>query len=96
MQEKVAEFIHAYGLETDIQTRFIDFISEAGDLGKAILLSTDYGTRKALKNEELSRQAGDTLFALLALFSDLSISDEEVLRDVLSRYEARMKELPEE
>jgi hypothetical protein len=96
MQEKVAEFIHAYGLETDIQTRFIDFISEAGDLGKTILFSTDYGTRKAVKNDELSRQAGDTLFALLALFSDLSISDEEVLRDVLSRYEARMKELPEE
>ena len=96
MQEKVAEFIHAYGLETDIETRFIDFISEAGDLGKSILLSTDYGTRKAVPSEDLKAQAGDTLFALLALFSDLSISEEEVLKDVLARYEARMKELNEE
>ena len=98
MQEKAAEFIRAYGLRADIQSRYIDFIAEAGELGKAILLSSDYGMRKAEISEDLICEAGDTLFALLALFEDLRINAEDVLEDTLRRYHARMAELivPEE
>ena len=96
MQNKVAEFIETYGLFTDIQSRFIDLVSETGSLGKQILNSSDYGLRPVEKNDELSSKAGDTLFALLALLSDLGLNEEELLAEVLSRYEARMKELTKE
>ncbi|MBR2769468.1 MAG: MazG-like family protein [Solobacterium sp.] len=93
MQDKVSAFIREFGLETDIQSRFIDFVAETGELGKAVLMSTDYGMRKAVITDELLEEAGDTLFALLALFSDLSLNEEEVLEDVLKRYRSRMEQL---
>ena len=96
MQNSVAEFIQKYGLFTDLQSRYIDLVSETGALGKEILNSTDYGLRPVEKNEALSSKAGDALFALLALLSDLGLSEEEVLAEVLQRYEARMLELKEE
>ena len=62
-------------------------------MGKQILFCTDYGNRPLEASEELCDQAGDTLFALLALLNDLNISEKEILEKTMARYEARMKQL---
>ena len=91
---KVAEFLDRYGLHVDPQTRYIDFISEAGALGSAVLSSTDYGSRPLTSTPELRSKAGDCLFSLLALLDESDIDPDELMQDVLDRYQRRMEEYP--
>lgn len=41
MQEKVREFIEEYALSCNEKIRYIDLVSEIGELGKEILRQTD-------------------------------------------------------
>ena len=92
MQEKVSQFVEQYGLTADAQSRYIDFMSEAGQLGKAILNASDYGTRPLEVSDEIVAEAGDCLFSLLALFNEFGLEESEVLQAVLTSYDARMKQ----
>ncbi len=42
-QAVVAEFVRAHGLETDGWVRFLDLVSELGELSKELLKVSDYG-----------------------------------------------------
>ena len=93
MQEKVKQLVDRYGLTASKESRYIDLISQAGDLGKALLGSSDYGLRELNTNEEIREEAGNLLFSLLALMNDFDIDENEVLDQVITRYEERMKEV---
>ena len=43
IQKKVNNMIKKYDLNNSIEMRFIDLVSEVGELGKEILKSNDYG-----------------------------------------------------
>ena len=94
MMNKVAEFLDRYNLHIDVQSRYIDFVSEAGQLGNAILESTDYGSHSLKTTEAFRDEAGDCLFSLIALLSEAGIDPEELLGGVLSRYQERMDAFP--
>ena len=49
MQLDVEEFLDKYNLRTTPDVRFIDVVSEIGELGKEILKGNDYG-KKAHQN----------------------------------------------
>ncbi|MBQ9327632.1 MAG: MazG-like family protein [Solobacterium sp.] len=93
MMRKVKEFIEEYGLTADLQSRYIDFVSETGELGKAILSSTDYGTSPLRLTEDIQTEAGDVLFSLLTLFTEMGIDDEQLLDEVLETYRARLDQM---
>ena len=89
MQETVKEFIRKYNLKTDIQSRYIDLISEVGELGKEILKGTKYGTSKISITDNLESELGDSLFCLITLANELNLDMETCLKNVLTKYEKR-------
>ena len=93
MQEKVKQLVERYGLSASKESRYIDLIAQAGDLGKALLGSSDYGLQELHTSEEIREEAGNLLFSLLALLNDFGIDENEVLDQVIARYEERMKEV---
>ena len=94
MMNDVSRFLDRYGLHIDPQSRYIDFISEAGQLGSALLESTDYGSHTAVMNDSFRDEAGDCLFSLIALISEAGIQPDELLAEVLARYQKRMDAYP--
>lgn len=91
-QEAVAEFVRVHGLETDAQTRFLDLVSELGELSKEILKASDYGKGPVAATEEMKEELGDCVFSLLCLCSSLGLDGEEALRSVLEKYRRRFAE----
>jgi len=90
MQNTVKHFIRQHQLSCSVQSRYIDLISEAGELGKEILKATDYGKSECRPGADLTEEAGDCLFSLLALMNDLDIDAEQALQTVLQKYERRI------
>ena len=89
MQKLVNEFTNKYKLQTDINTRYIDLVSEIGELGKEIIKSTDYGKKNFTPTGQLIDEVGDCVFSMLALCSQLNIDAQEALLKSLTKYEHR-------
>lgn len=91
MQKSVHDFINKYGLRTTPEARYIDLVSEIGELGKEILTATKYGKTEFARaaNAETETEMGDCLFSLLALCAEMNINAEDALQKVLAKYEVR-------
>ena len=89
MQKSVYDFIAKYNLNTDAPTRYIDLVSEIGELGKEILTSTDYGKESFTTTTPMVDEVGDCLFSLFALCKELGIDAQEAIDNSLSKYEQR-------
>ncbi|TKX75636.1 nucleotide pyrophosphohydrolase [Halorubrum sp. GN11_10-6_MGM] len=88
-QDRVAAFVAQHGLETDLAYRALDVESEAGEVAKEVLTSTDYGSdpdAAAVASDEI----GDALFALLALADAAEVDADAALDESLAKYEARI------
>jgi len=89
MQKAVANLFGKYNLSTDVQTRYIDLVSEVGELGKEILTSTDYGKKDLLINAQMIDEVGDCLFSLFALCHEMGVDSQNALNNSLAKYEQR-------
>jgi len=89
MQKLVEGFINKYQLQSDEATRYMDLVSEIGELGKEIIKSTDYGKKDFTTNKLIAGEVGDCIFSLLALCCELGIDAQEALGAALSKYELR-------
>ena len=89
MQKLVKDFMDKYNLHTNEQVRYVDLVSEVGELGKEILNSTDYGKKEYEHTPDSSGELGDCLFSLLALCCEMNVDAIEALQQVLVKYEAR-------
>lgn len=89
LQAKVEAFVKQYGLETGEAVRYMDLVSEVGELGKALLVGTRYGTAPIQKTQNLEEEVGDCLFSLLALSHSLKIDGALALEQVLEKYITR-------
>lgn len=86
---RIEEAMRAYRLSGDTVVRYIDAVSEMGELGKEILLSGGYGERPPSANDAMREEAGDCLFSLLCLFAALEVDPEEALDAALHKYAHR-------
>jgi len=89
MQQTVNNFIQKYHLQTDEHTRYIDLVSEIGELGKEILKSTNYGKQNYTQNANAAGELGDCLFSLLALCSAMGVDGQDALNTAIAKYENR-------
>lgn len=89
MQDKVQKFIQSNALGCPTECRYLDLVSEIGELGKEILLATNYGKTNFSPTQNLNSEMGDCLFSLLALCDTLGLEAETVLDDALAKYSAR-------
>lgn len=92
IQEKVKILIKKYNLESSSEIRFIDLISEVGELGKEILKGNNYGKKEHRNTENLESEVGDVFFSLICVANELNIDLEQALDEVLKKYENRFSE----
>lgn len=89
IQKKVDELIKKYNLESSVEIRFIDLISELGELGKEILKGNEYGKKDFCNTENIESEIGDTFFSLICVANGLNIDLQNALDNVLNKYENR-------
>lgn len=91
IQEKVKKFCKENNLETSVEHRTLDLISEIGEIAKEILKMTDYGRKPLEFREGIKNELGDALFSLIAIANKFDIDLEEALNTVLGKYEKRLQ-----
>ncbi len=89
MQQTVVEFINKHEIYCDTNSRYIDVVSEIGELGKELLKSSQYGAQQPTATHNTVEEVGDCLFSLLALCSTLGIDSEQALKNAISKYQKR-------
>lgn len=78
-----------HSLYCGAESRYIDLVSEIGELGKEIIKSTDYGKRAFGTSKSFEDEMGDCLFSLLALCCEADIDAASALDRALRKYEKR-------
>jgi len=89
LQQTVNNFIQKHSLQTDQHTRYIDLVSEVGELGKELLKATNYGKNPYKQTDDTESEIGDCLFSLLALCNAMDIDAEDALAAAIAKYEKR-------
>lgn len=92
MQNKVKKFVEEYNLSCGAAVRYIDLVSEIGELGKEILKATEYGQKDSGVNDAGGmEEMGDCIFSLLALCSEMDMEAHEALDYALEKYKRRFR-----
>ena len=90
LQNKIKKFCKEHNLESPIEHRVLDTMSELGEVAKEILKMGDYG-RKPLKYwEELKYELSDLLYSIIIIANSFDIDLEEALNTVLEKYKKRL------
>ena len=88
----ISSFMENYNLHCSVAARYIDLVSEVGELGKEILSSTEYGKSAYCRTQKAEEEIGDCLFSILALCNEMGIHPETALNQVLEKYRKRFEE----
>ena len=91
IQEKVKKFCKENKLESSVEHRVLDLMSEVGELAKEVLKMTDYGRKDFQFRKEAKAEIGDVLFSLITVANSLDVGLEESLDIVLEKYKKRLK-----
>lgn len=91
LQKRVATFVDANGLETDVVHRVLDLVSEIGEVAKETLKSTSYGKSRFKKTENWESEMGDALFSIICVANTTGVDLENALSLGLQKYEKRIK-----
>jgi NTP pyrophosphatase (non-canonical NTP hydrolase) len=90
LQKKVASFTENYKLEIAVPFRLLDLMSEAGELAKENLKSSNYGRTDFAPSVSWAEEVGDVFFALLCIANSTNLDLEEALSVVLDKYQKRL------
>lgn len=88
----VKSFIDKQHVRCDIVMRYVDLVSEIGELGKELLKESSYGKAPLRLSPAIKDEMGDCIFALLALCAEMDVDPSEVLDHALNKYESRFLE----
>ena len=91
-QSRVAQFVREHHLETGIEARLLDLLSEAGELAKEALKSSEYGKGEFTPTQEWEAELADVFFSLIDLANLTNIDLESALEAALEKYRHRLEE----
>jgi NTP pyrophosphatase (non-canonical NTP hydrolase) len=91
IQKKVQDFCQQNGLESPVEHRVLDTLSELGEVAKEVLKMTNYGRQPLAYREELKEELGDVLYSLITVANTFGIDLEEAVETVLQKYEKRLR-----
>ena len=91
LQQQVEAFCQKHQLDTPLEFRMLDLISELGEVAKEILKTSNYGSRKFHLRPEFSDELGDVFFSLITVANQCNIDLEEVLHQAINKYEYRLR-----
>ena len=89
LQQQVKDFCQTHQLDTPLEFRMLDLISELGEVAKEILKTSNYGNRKFHLQPEFSDELGD-VFLLITVANQCDIDLEEALQQAIKKYEYRL------
>lgn len=89
-QQSVAEFVKQHDLETSVEARLLDLLSEIGELAKEALKGSDYGKTRFTQTEAWEEELADAFFSLVCIANSTGVDLEEALEKVLTKYEDRI------
>ena len=87
--EKVYAAVQQFGLNCGYEARYIDLVSEIGELGKELLKGSDYHQSSLEISANTAEEMGDCLFSIIALCRELSIDPASALDTALEKYKQR-------
>lgn len=83
------EFVKEHQLETSVEARLLDLVSEVGELSKEVLKGTDYGKQQLCLTPKWEEEFGDVIFSLICLANSTGIDMENALNLALEKYKIR-------
>ncbi len=90
IQKKIKLFCEKNELNSPIEHRVLDTMSELGEVAKEILKMSNYGDRPIKYNDNLKMELGDLLYSIITIANVFDIDLDEALNEVLRKYEQRM------
>lgn len=90
LQERIKKFCKEHNLESPVEHRVLDAMSELGEVAKEILKMSDYGRKKIRYREELKSELGDLLYSIITIANSFDVDLEEALNLVLEKYKKRL------
>lgn len=91
LQEKVRNFCKQNDMESPIEHRVLDTVSEIGEVAKEVLKMSDYGRKPSEYREELESELGDVLYSIITIANTFDIDLEKSLNSTLEKYDRRLK-----
>jgi len=86
----MVRYAEHFNIDTSIENRVIDLVSEVGELSKEVLKSTNYGKSDFAITDAFKEELGDVYFSLLLLAEKTNVDLEELLESVLLKYRNRL------
>lgn len=87
----VMEFVKKQRLETNVEIRLLDLVSEVGELSKEVLKGNDYGKEQFTITPKWEEEFGDVLFSLICIANSTGINIEDSLNIALEKYKNRVR-----
>lgn len=89
IQEKINKFTEDKLINSRVDVRIIDLVSEVGELSKEVLKGTDYGNKQFDITKDWKSELGDVLFSLICVANETNTNLEDCLNYALDKYEKR-------
>ena len=89
IQRAAADLAQKYGLNAPAMARYTDLASEMGELGKELLLGSNYGADELKITDDTAKEMGDVLFSLAMLANSLDLDLEECFDKAIGKYQKR-------
>jgi NTP pyrophosphatase (non-canonical NTP hydrolase) len=91
IQEKINKFCKDKNLDSTLEIKVLDLVSEVGEVSKEIIKGTDYGKKDFKITENTESEIGDVLFSLITIANQLDVDLEIALEKVLEKYQKRFE-----
>ena len=92
IQERIKTFVQDNKLETSLEHRMLDLMSELGELNKEVLKASKYGKESLKLTETFADELGDVGFSLLCIANQTNLNLEACIQNALSKYQERLKQ----
>jgi len=89
LQERVKEFCQKNNMQSPIEHRVLDTLSELGEVAKEILKMSDYGKRKLQFRKEIKSELGDVFYSLITVANAVNVDLEKAFNGSLAKYVER-------
>ncbi len=92
LQQTVATFVADHQLQTGVEARLLDLISEIGELAKENLKSSQYGRQPFAPTSDWAAELGDVAFSLICLANTTNVDLNDALNAALEKYRQRLSQ----
>lgn len=89
IQAKVEVFVRLHEMESPVEHRVLDLVSEVGEMAKDVLKMSDYGRKDFVKGD-LKNELGDVMFSLANVANYFGVNLEEAANLAMDKYSSRL------